>query len=160
MGEGGSDPWFLWRICPHALRALKGDHSSSKSDNFPTKVFLFPQKPHLFNIFTLKNDLHIVSRMYVLLLDKLCQDSVVGQTNSGNARILGWFGPPALHPYKEKGLRLTLARTNQSPNEYLRFCWCLILGQYSIHKVHHNIVGMRSAPAALLSSDHPSFLAF
>ena len=146
-------------------RNPQSDHLSPKSDNSP-KVCPYSYSaeeiilPHLFNIFTLKNDLHIVSRMYVLLLDKLCQDSVVGQTNSGNARILGWFGPPALHPYKEKGLGLTLARTNQSPNEYLRFCWCLILGQYSIHKVHHNIVGMRSAPAALLSFDHPSFLAF
>ena len=30
-------PGFLWRICPHALRALKGDHSSPRSDNFQTK---------------------------------------------------------------------------------------------------------------------------
>ena len=35
-------PGFFWRICPHALRALKGDHSSPKSGNYPTKVFLFP----------------------------------------------------------------------------------------------------------------------
>ena len=34
-------PGFFWRICPHALRALKGDHSSPKSDNFPTKMSLF-----------------------------------------------------------------------------------------------------------------------
>ena len=30
-------PGFLWRICPHALGALKGDHSSPRSDNFQTK---------------------------------------------------------------------------------------------------------------------------
>ena len=40
-GGGWPLPGFLWRICPHALRALKGDHSSPKSDNFPTKMSLF-----------------------------------------------------------------------------------------------------------------------
>ena len=37
-------PGFFWRICPHALRALKGDHFSPKSDVSPQKCSLFPPK--------------------------------------------------------------------------------------------------------------------
>ena len=45
---GGSDHCldFFWKLCPHVLRALKGDHSSPKSDIFPTKVFLYPRIDH------------------------------------------------------------------------------------------------------------------
>ena len=73
--NGGGGVWplpgFLWRICPHALRALKGDHSSPKSDNFPTKVFLFPQNRsfnHIYLTFSLSN------MIYALLLKK-CHES-------------------------------------------------------------------------------------
>ena len=58
MGGVWPLPVFLWRICPHALRALKGDHSSPKSDNFPTKVFLIPKKRsfnHIYLTFSLPN---------------------------------------------------------------------------------------------------------
>ena len=48
--------------------------------------------------------------------------------------IMGTFGPSALQTYIE----ITLTRTNQSPNEYIRFCWGTILGQYSIHKLQHS----------------------
>ena len=39
-------PGFFWRICPHALRALKGAHLSPKSDNSPQKCSLFPRKDY------------------------------------------------------------------------------------------------------------------
>ena len=65
-------PRFLWRICPHALRALKGDHSSPKSDNFPTKVFLFPRN-HINLTFSLSKMIYtllsknVASCLYALL---------------------------------------------------------------------------------------------
>ena len=46
-----------------------------------------------------------------------------------------------------------------STNEYLRFYSCPILGQYSIHKLHHDEASQH-VWHALLSSDHPSFLMF
>ena len=47
---------------------------------FPTNVFLFPQKPHLFNIFTLKNDLrtlvkNVAGPIYALFVAQICQDT-------------------------------------------------------------------------------------
>merc|ERR1712218_16809 len=42
-GGGGLD--FL-RICPHALRDLKGDHSSPKSDIYPQKCSFSPKIDH------------------------------------------------------------------------------------------------------------------
>ena len=45
-GWGVGSAWIFWRICPHALWALKGDHSSPKSDSFPTKVFIMSQIDH------------------------------------------------------------------------------------------------------------------
>ena len=68
-------PRFLWRICPHALRALKGDHSSPKSDNFPTKVFLFPRN-HINLTFSLSKMIYallsknVTSRIYAILWAK------------------------------------------------------------------------------------------
>ena len=41
------------RLLREQIAGTEGDHSSPKSDNFPTKVFLFPRN----HIFTLKNDL-------------------------------------------------------------------------------------------------------
>ena len=64
-------PGFFWRICPHALRALKGDHSSPKSDNFPTKVFLFPQNRsfnHIYSTFSL-------SKMILHTFVEKCRES-------------------------------------------------------------------------------------
>ena len=46
-----------------------------------------------------------------------------------------------------------------STNEYLRFYSCPILGQYSIHKLHHDEASQH-VWHALLSSDHPSCLMF
>ena len=73
----------------------------------PQKCPFFPQKPHLFNIFTLKNDL----RTFVEncreshlrdIMGQIAQDAWIrgwggGQPNLGNAWILGAFGP-ATHP--------------------------------------------------------------
>ena len=39
-------PRFFWRICPHALRALKCGHLSPKSDISLQKCSLFPRKDH------------------------------------------------------------------------------------------------------------------
>ena len=47
-GWGGVWPLlgFFRRICPHALRALKGDHLSPKGDISPQKCSLFPRIDH------------------------------------------------------------------------------------------------------------------
>ena len=92
-GIGGWGVWplpgFLWRICPHALRALKGDHSSPKSDNFPTKVFLFPQN-NIYLTFSL-------SKWFTHFCRKLSWVAFTryyGPNRSGcNACILGLAGP-------------------------------------------------------------------
>ena len=67
----------------------------------PQKCPFFPQKPHLFNIFTLKNDL----RTFVEncreshlrdIMGQIAQDAWIrgwGQPNLGNACILGASGP-------------------------------------------------------------------
>ena len=68
----------------------------------PQKCPFFPQKPHLFNIFTLKNDL----RTFVEncreshlrdIMGQIAQDAWIrgwgGQPNLGNACILGVSGP-------------------------------------------------------------------
>ena len=71
----------------------------------PQKCPFFPQKPHLFNIFTLKNDL----RTFVEncreshlrdIMGQIAQDAWIrgwvgggGQPNLGNACILGLAGP-------------------------------------------------------------------
>ena len=39
-------PGFFWRMCPHTLRALKGDHLSPKSDISPQKCSLFTKIDH------------------------------------------------------------------------------------------------------------------
>ena len=91
--NGGGGVWplpgFLWRICPHALRALKGDHSSPKSDNFPTKVFLFPQNRsfnHIYLTFPL-------SKMILRTFVEKCREShlcaIMGQM-AQDAWIGGW----------------------------------------------------------------------
>ena len=62
--DGGVWPLlgFFWRICPDALRALKGDELIIYHQKviFPHKSVAYsPEKiilPHLFNIFTLKHD--------------------------------------------------------------------------------------------------------
>ena len=72
----------------------------------PQKCPFFPQKPHLFNIFTLKNDL----RTFVEncreshlrdIMGQIAQDAWIrgwwDQPNLGNSCILGTFGPAA-HP--------------------------------------------------------------
>ena len=73
----------------------------------PQKCPFFPQKPHLFNIFTLKNDL----RTFVEncreshlrdIMGQIAQDAWIrgwGQPNLGNACILGLSGPvtPPFH---------------------------------------------------------------
>ena len=107
--NGGGGVWplpgFLWRICPHALRALKGDHSSPKSDNFPTKVFLFPQNRsfnHIYLTFSLSK---MILRSFVEkcreshflgIMGQIAQDAWIGgwggQPNFGNACILGTSG--------------------------------------------------------------------
>ena len=60
------DFFFFLRICQHALRALKGDYSSPKSDISPQKCSLFPRKDH---------------------------STTSIQPNLGNACILGISGP-------------------------------------------------------------------
>ena len=48
-GWGGvlTPAWNFWRICPHALRALKGDHfKSPTSDISPQKCSLIPRIDH------------------------------------------------------------------------------------------------------------------
>ena len=101
-GWGGVRPLpvFFWRIWPHALRALKGDHSSPKSDNYPTKVFLFPHNRsfnHIYLTFSLSEwfyallSKNVASRIYTLLWAKSLR-MPGGQPNLGNAWILGTFG--------------------------------------------------------------------
>ena len=46
----------------------------------PQKCPFFPQKPHLFNIFTLKNDLrtlveNVAGPIYALFVAQICQDT-------------------------------------------------------------------------------------
>ena len=65
-------------------------------------MFLFPQKPHLFNIFTLKNDLrtfvekcresHLRDIMGQIAQDAWIRGFGGGQPNLGNACILGLSG--------------------------------------------------------------------
>ena len=44
-------PGFFWRICPHALRAIKGDHLSPTSDISTQKCSLFTRIYHDLRIF-------------------------------------------------------------------------------------------------------------
>ena len=87
-------PGFFWMICPHALRALKGDHLSPKSDISPQKCSLFPRKdhqPHLFNIFTLKYDLRtFVETMSHLRtsMGQIAQDAWIGGWGFGGVNLI------------------------------------------------------------------------
>ena len=79
------------------------DHSSPKSDNFPTKVSLFYPETTSIKIFTLKNDLrtfvencresHLRDIMGQIAQDAWNRGWGGGQPNLGNACILGASGP-------------------------------------------------------------------
>ena len=92
-GRGGSDPCL--NFCEGFVHMHWGPSKviihHPKVIISPTKVSLFPQKPHLFNIFTLKNDL----RTFV---EKHCESHLhafVGQIRQG-VRIRGWGVNPIL----------------------------------------------------------------
>ena len=69
MGGGLTLAWIFLRICPHALRALKGDHLSPKSDI----------SPQIFNIFILKHDL----RTFVEKMSRVAFTHSYGPNRSG-----------------------------------------------------------------------------
>ena len=82
-------PGFFWRICPHALRALTGDHLSPKGDISPTKVFLFPQNRsfnHIYLTFPLSK---IILRTFVIKCHESQLRAIMGQI-AQDAWIGGW----------------------------------------------------------------------
>ena len=106
-GGGLSSAW----ICPLALRALKGDHFSPKSDDIPSKVFLVPQNRqfnHIFifnNIFTLKHDLRTFVKKKCweshlrICMGKIAQDTWIGGSTFRQCLYFGdlWPGSPSLN---------------------------------------------------------------
>ena len=130
-------PGFLWRICPHALRALKGDHSLPKSDNFPTKVFLFPQKPLLFNIFTLKNDLCTFVKKCRMLSSSIwlffSHDTNIHLNETAPMMMPGstfLLGPFPGHIYHQSQHRLN----NRKKTTYI--AWSITLHHYLLLYIH------------------------
>ena len=75
------------------------------------KVIICPRVyQHLFNIFTLKNDLRTFAEKcheshMCAFMGQILQDARIrgwgGRPNFGNARILGAYGPPT-HPLRKK----------------------------------------------------------
>ena len=86
-------PGFFLRICPHALRALNGDHSSTKSDNFPHKSVPFPPECHSPKSVSVNDLTNIMSVWHVKLttfVQPLLQSHLIHPHtfNSSNLKIV------------------------------------------------------------------------
>ena len=136
--------WPMPGFVHNALRALQSDPLSPKSDNFPPKVCPYsPSLNHIYSKFSLSKITFVEKCRQSHLrsfMGQICQDArnggaKGGQTNFGNASILGSVGNlcPTWMPQKDRmssrGFTLS-SRTLQEVN------WLILISR----KVNNNIL--------------------